>query len=244
MRTTQRKYRCVLHGASLINDQSGGFRADINQGGAEFLVVFGQRGFRSRKLLQNHICDYQTGSIDSVDGVLPRRYGARHNVHLNREPCSDHSHWIINPVLVIDDELLGQSIDYLTPGRQLNGAGRIDGTANIFGRNFSIAPRHGNNRLAIETEDVGTGQVNGHFFRLNPAHSFCFFNRLLDGIHGRIRINYYPFSKAARLRLSNANDVQQSTLAGLASYARDSAGPDVETDCVLRALGHLAVLLN
>ena len=59
VRAAKRKDRRVLHRAALVNDQPGRFRAHVYEGRAEFLVVFGQRSFRRRKLLQHHVSNYQ-----------------------------------------------------------------------------------------------------------------------------------------------------------------------------------------
>jgi hypothetical protein len=85
---------------------------------------------------------------------------------------------------------------------------------------------------------VRTSQVYGYFFSLDSTHTFCFFNRLLDCIHRRIRINDHAFAKSARLSLSNPNDIEQTSFAGFARYTGDPAGSDIKADCVRRALGH------
>jgi hypothetical protein len=87
-------------------------------------------------------------------------------------------------------------------------------------------------------------QIDRHFFSLNPAHSLSFFNRSFDCIDCGIRIYNHSLSQSTRFSLADADDIQQSTFAWRTSNTRHPAGPYVETDCVLRTLGHLQELLT
>jgi len=91
---------------------------------------------------------------------------------------------------------------------------------------------------------VGAGQIDRHFLSLYPAHSLSFFDRFLDRIHRRVGIDDHSFSQSPRFGFSDPDDVEQSAFAGFASNTRHPARPYVETDCVLRAPGHLAMLLK
>jgi hypothetical protein len=87
-------------------------------------------------------------------------------------------------------------------------------------------------------------KIDSDFLGLQSTHALGIFNRPLDGVDGRFGINDYTFTQSASFRFTNSDHVEQTTLAWLASNTRHLARPDVETDCVLRALGHLAVLLR
>jgi len=159
-------------------------------------------------LLQNHIRHYQTGSIDGVNGILSRGHGAGDNVNLNCEPGPYHSYWIVDSILIIDYKFLRQAVDYFASGRELDGACGIDCPPDIFCGYVSITPRNGNYRLAVKAKNVRTGQIDRHFFSLDPTHSFCFFNRLFNGIHCRVRVDYDPLTKSTGLSLSDADDFE------------------------------------
>jgi hypothetical protein len=90
---------------------------------------------------------------------------------------------------------------------------------------------------------VRARQIDRHFFSLYTTHSFSFFNRSLNRIDGRIGIYNHSLSQPSRFSFTDADDAQQSTLAWRTSNTRHPAGPYIETDCVLRTLGHLEVLL-
>jgi len=53
-----------------------------------------------------------------------------------------------------------------------------------------------------------------------------------------------PEVQTARFRFANTNDFEQSAFASLTGNTRHLACPYVETDCVLRALGHRGLLLS
>jgi len=73
---------------------------------------------------------------------------------------------------------------------------------------FGPWSRNSNDRLAVKAENVRAGQVDRHFFSLDTAHSFRFFNRLFDSVHRCIRIDDHPLTKSTGLSLSDANDVE------------------------------------
>src|SRR6267154_2220597 len=143
MRSTQREHCGVLYGAALIDTQAGGF------GG--------------RKLLEDHICDDQSGPIYRVNRILTSGHRTGNDVHLNRESGSGHAHWIVDSVLVVDYEFLWQAIHNFATGGKLNSAGRIDGPAHVVGSNLSIATGHGDNRLTVETHDVRSSEIDRDF---------------------------------------------------------------------------------
>ena len=64
----------MLHCSALIDAQASRFRADVDERRSVFFVVVGQSCLGRGELLKNHVSDDQTGAIDGVDGVLPRRH--------------------------------------------------------------------------------------------------------------------------------------------------------------------------
>ena len=98
----------------------------------------------------------------------------------NCEPGANHADWIVYSVLIIDDELLWQAVNYLAASRKLNRTGRINRSPHVFRSDFSIATRDRNDRLAVEPKNVGTRQVDRYFLCFYPAHPFSFFDRFFD----------------------------------------------------------------
>src|SRR5882672_6310692 len=147
----------MLHGAALVDAQSGGFGANIHQRRTVFLVVIGERRLGSGELLEDHVGDDQSGPIYGIDGVLARGHRAGNDMHLDREARSGHPDWIVDAVLIVYDELLWQTVHNFAAGRELDGASRIDRAANVVSGNLSITPSDRDDSLAIETHDMRSG---------------------------------------------------------------------------------------
>src|SRR6266508_4133646 len=150
MGTAEREHGSVLHSPALINNQAGCFGAYVNQRRPKFFVIFAQRSLGGSELLQHHIGNNQTGSIDGIDRILSRGYRTGHDVNFDGQPGTDHSYWIIDSILIIYDELLRQPVNNFASGWKLYRACRIDCPAYIFSRDFAITSRNSNYSLAIE----------------------------------------------------------------------------------------------
>jgi hypothetical protein len=127
-------------------------------------------------------------------------------MNLDGEARANHANGVVDAVLVVNDELLRKTVNYLASGRQLNGAGGINRAANIVGGNLSAAARDCDNRLPVESHDVRACKIDSDLFGLEAAHSFCIFNGAFDGIDGSLGIDYYAFAKAACFRFTYAYD--------------------------------------
>ena len=122
MRSAERKHCRVLHGAALIDAQSSGLGANIDQSRTVLLIVFSQRRFRGRKLLEDHVGNDQSGAIYGVNSVLARGHRAGNDMDFDCQPGSGHPDGIVNAILVVNDEFLRQAIDNFAAGRELNRA--------------------------------------------------------------------------------------------------------------------------
>ena len=54
------------------------------------------------------------------------------NMNLDCQPRADHAHRIVDPVLIVNDELLRQAIDNFTSSRKLNRASGVDRAAHVL----------------------------------------------------------------------------------------------------------------
>ena len=87
-------------------------------------------------------------------------------MNLDGQPCAGHSDGVVNTILIVDDKLLGKTIDDFTAGWKLNCASRIDRTAHVVGANFAVAAGYGDYCLAVKAHDVRAGEVDSYFLSL------------------------------------------------------------------------------
>ena len=83
----------------------------------------------------------------------------------------------------------------------------------------------------------------GHLFGFEAAHALGGGNGVADGLDGVLRVDDDAFAQPARLRLADADDVEDAgRVARLADDAGDAARPDAQTDRVRSALRHALYL--
>ena len=98
----------MLYRAALIDDQAGGFGADIHQSRAELLVIIRERSFGRRQLLQDHVGHRQPGTIHRIDRVLSR--GQRYKISLKGELTkSDTDSYLEDTYIPINSRNLTES---------------------------------------------------------------------------------------------------------------------------------------
>src|SRR5205807_6262331 len=115
------------------------------------------------KLLEDHVRNDESGRIDGGGGILSRGHGTGNDMNLDGQPRAGHPNGIVNTILIVDDKLLGQTIDDFSAGWKLNRAGRIDCAAHVIGANFAVAAGYGDYRLAVKAHDMRAGEVDGYF---------------------------------------------------------------------------------
>src|SRR5437764_14100380 len=114
-------------------------------------------------------------------------------MNLDGQPCAGHSDGVVNTILIVDDKLLGKTIDDFTAGWKLNCASRIDRAAHIVGANFAVAAGYGDYRLAVKAHDMRAGEIDSYFLSLQATHSFRVFDGSLNCLDGGVRIDNHAF---------------------------------------------------
>ena len=113
-----------------------------------------ERGFRSGEGLEDGLGDFEAGLVDAGDDALLRAGGAGGDVQIDFEAIADHADGIMNAGLLVEDELLGQQVQDFAIGGEGDGAGAIDGGADIVFGNFAEACAEADAAAAVDAADV------------------------------------------------------------------------------------------
>ena len=123
--------RGVGDGAFEEDDQLGSGGADVEEADAELALIGSERGFGSGEGFEDGLGDFEAGLVDAGDDALLCAGGAGGDVQIDFEAIADHAHGIVNAGLLVEDELLGEEVEDFAIGGEGDGAGAIDGGADI-----------------------------------------------------------------------------------------------------------------
>jgi hypothetical protein len=99
---------------SLLKDsQVRGPSPNIDQGNSHFLLFLIQNCVAGRKRFEDHLTHFQGGPLYTFVDVLSGTHKTGDNVHICFHAHSRHPERIIDPVLPINDKLLGYDMDNL-----------------------------------------------------------------------------------------------------------------------------------
>ena len=79
------------------------------------------------------------------------------HVHLETRPR--HSDRRTDPVLVVNNEVLGQDMQNLATGGQCHAFRGVDGATHVFPRDLAVLPGHRHDTPTVERLEVSAGQA-------------------------------------------------------------------------------------
>ena len=170
-------------GAFEEDDQLRSGCADVEEADAELALVGGERGFRRGQGFEDGLGDFEAGFVHAGDDALLRAGRAGGDVQVDFQPIADHPHGVMNAGLLVEDELLGQQVEDFAIGRQGDGAGAIDGGADIVFGDFAQAGAEADAAAAVDAADVGSADGDDEAFNDGLRGVFGHHGRAIDG-HG------------------------------------------------------------
>ncbi len=158
---------------------------------------------------------------------------------IDLEARAGHADRRADAVLLVDDEVLGQDVQDLAPGRQRHGLGRIDRPSHVLAGDLAVLAGDGNHATAVEPLDVRPGQGEVDRIDLDARHQFGFLDRLLDGIDRCFEVDDDAPPDAARLDDTDPHHVEPAAVDHLRDDGRHLGRADVEPDEVPLLTRHL-----
>ena len=230
MVAANRHHSRVPQAAPFEDGKIGRAAADIHDCHAEFLLILGQHGVARRELFEDGLLDADARAIHAGHEILRRRGAAGHDVDVDLEPRSGHPHRIVDAVLFIDHEILGQHVQDLASARQADRASRLDGPPHVVARDFPVLAGDRHDTPAVEAFDVGARQAEIDVVDLDAGRQFGFVDGLANRLHGRLDVDHRAAPDALRIGDTEADDADVATVEEFADDRGHLRGADVESD--------------
>ena len=227
----------MLDGAVDEDGDVGGSAADIHQGDSQLLLLCGENRFRRSKLFQDDIRHVQIPPVARLDDVLGAGHGSRDDMHPRLQTDPAHPQRLANPVLVINDELLGENVNYLAIHGDGDGLGGVNDPFHVLRGNLAVLD--GDDPLGVEPLDVSPRDSGVDRLDLAPRHELRLFHRLSDGGNRALDIDHYPLAEPPRRACSNADDVD-SFFGDIPDDGAYFGRPDIEAnnEIIFSGSGH------
>src|SRR5512137_686264 len=232
--------RGVPEAAALVDGHLGRAGADVDLADAELALVLGQDGLGRGDLVEDDLLDAEVGPLDAALEVLQRGQGGGDDVDVHLELDAAHADGVLDPVLVVDDELLGDDVDDVPVGRDGDGLGLVDDAADVLAGDLAVLARDGHDAAAVEALDVGPGDAEEGRADLDPGHELGLLPGLPDGRGRLVEVDDDALAQAVRVGRADTDDLDLALLGDLGDDGHDLARADVEPDDVA-VLGHGSV---
>jgi len=235
MVATQADHPRVANGVVQENRHITGPSAHIDEGHAQVLFVMIQHRFRGSQRFQHYILNMEAGAFAALDDILDGRNGPRYNVDLGFKPDPGHADRVVDPFLVIDDELLRKHVQNLPVKGQSDGAGGIHNAIHIgLG---DLPALDGDNAVTVEALDVGSRNPCEDRGNLAAGHQFRFIDGLADRMNGLVDIDHHASAQANRRVGPHADDIDPFR-GHFPHYRADFRGPEVKADDQFLSFSH------
>src|SRR5210317_65844 len=178
MITTQGEHRGVLDCAINKDRDIRCATTDIDKSHTEVVFIRCQNSFRGSQLLEDDIADVDTGLVAALDDILSACDGPGDNMDPGLKAHAAHAERLLDAVLIVNNELLGQDVNHFPIHRYRQGFGSIDNTPHIFVADFTVLD--GNHTLGVDALDMTTGNSCKHRLNLTTGHQFSLLQRLAD----------------------------------------------------------------
>ena len=205
--------------------QVGGAAANVDQAYPQVPLVTGQDRLGRGEGLEHDVHDVEPGLVRALHDVLGAGDGRGHDVDLRLEADAAHSQGFPDPVLVIDDELLGNHVDDLPVHRDRHRLGGVDDAAHVVAAHLSVL--HGDDAVGVEALDVSSRNPRVYRRDLAVRHQLRFFHGVLDGIDGGVDVDDDALAQSLRRVRTDSDDIG-AVLCALRNDRADLGGADVE----------------
>ncbi len=120
----------------------------------------------------------------------------------------EHTEGVLDPVLVVDDELLGKHVQDLLVHGDIHGPGCVDHARHVGRPHFLVLDRH--NAAGVDALDVTAGDADIHRVDLHTGHELGLLDRLFDGLHRAVDVHDHAFLQTMRGADADPDDIDLS----------------------------------
>ncbi len=188
-------------------------------------------------MVQDEALDDDIGPLDAGPEVLEQGHRARDDVDVDLELDAVHAQRVVNPVLLIDDELLGNDVDDLPVGGDGNGFRLLEHPADVLLGDFPVPSGDGDDAPAVEALDVGARNADERGVDLLAGHQLGVRPGFLDRLGRFVEVDDDALAQAARFGRADADDLDLALLVDFSDQDGDRPRPDVDADDI-SVFGH------
>jgi len=181
----------------------------------------------SRQLLKHDIGDIDAGAVAALDDVLGARHRAGDDMHLGLQADPAHPQRLLDAVLVVDDELLGENVNDLPVHGDGDRLGRVDDPADVVVVHLAVLD--GDHPLRVEPLDVPPGDTGEDRLDLAAGHQLRLLQRLFDGADGALDVDHHPLAQPLGRTGADPHDVEP-LFGEVADDGADLGRTDIEPD--------------
>jgi len=219
--------------------------ADVEQHHAQVALVAAQHRVARGQRLEHQVGDLEAGALDRAADVLGRGHGAGDDVDLGFEPHAAHPDRVLDPVLVVDDELLRDHVDDLAIGGDRDRLGGLHHAVDVGGTDLVVLAGDRDHAAAVDRADVVAGDPGGDALHRKPGHALGLVHGALDAGHGLLEVHHHAAAQTLAGGVADSDHAHGGRVVpvGVRDDAGDLGGADVEPDVRPCRLCHCAHLL-
>ena len=221
-----RDHRGVVNGAVDEDRDVGGPAADVGQAHPQLLFVVGQDRLAGGELLEDHVVHLEPAAAHAFHDVLGGAHGPGDEMDLGLQPHAGHPHRLPDPLLLVDDELLGEDVQDLLVGRDRHRARGVDDAIDVAVGDLAVADR--DDPVRIEAADMAAGDPGIDRSDLAAGHELGLFDGPLYGLHRGLDVDHDALSEAARRIGADPDHLDRAIAGGLPDDRDHLGGADVE----------------
>ena len=238
MAGADRRHGAVLDLALGEEGVLGGAGADVDQQRAELALVGREHGLGGGERLEDHLDDLDAGAVDA--GQQGPRAGdvAGHQMDHHLQAGAEHAERIVDPALLVDDELLRDGVQDLAVGRQGGRLRRVEHALDVLAGDLAVLAGDADHAARVDAADVGAGDADVGAGDLDAGHHLGLLARRLERLDGGLDVDDVPLAGAAVGGQPLADDLDAAFVVALADEHPHLGGPDVDTDEVRFRFGH------
>ena len=158
-------------------------------------------------------------------------------MHFCLKPHAVHAQGLLDAVLVVDDELLGQDMQHLLVHGNVHGPRRVDHPRHVGGIDLFVLD--GNDAAGVDALDVAAGNAYVDRIDLHARHQLGLAHRLPHGLHGAVDVDNHAFFQAVGRADPDPDDVHLARVLHRAHDGADLGRAEIEShQYVIRFFHH------
>ncbi len=148
-------------------------------------------------------------------------------MHPHFEAHAAHADRLANVFLAVNDEFLGQHMQHLLIGRDVDGFGGFQNPRHIGLGDFLVLDR--DHSTGVEAQNVAARDAGVNAADLAIAHQFGFLQRALNRRHRAFDVHDHAALESARFMLAQSDHLVSIVTAHLGDNGNHFRGADVQT---------------